>query len=234
MPTTKIEWTDATWSPVTGCTPISAGCEHCYARRMAMRLRGRWGYPKDEPFGVTLHPDRLDQPLRWKKPRRIFVCSMGDLFHPDVQPAWFDKCFAVMEKASWHTFQVLTKRPRRARLATCLLERMCNLWLGVTIESGEYVDRINHLKTIDVPIRFLSLEPLLGPLPNLPLAGIDWVIVGAETGPGARPMDPDWARDVRDQCRGAGIPFFFKKLSGGAAIPADLQVREFPGEKSHD
>lgn len=296
MNKTSIEWTEVTWNPVTGCTPVSPACEHCYARRMAKRLAGRCGYPAvPHEFEVTLHPERLSEPLGWKKPRRVFVCSMGDLFHEDVPDEYIDAIFAVMATAEQHTFQVLTKRPERMywwlqslytrslrypapgkrsvsytygqigeMLRANALEYgvrlgpinrsfpLANVWLGVTAENQEQADRrIPVLLQIPAAVRFVSVEPLLErvdltrymqiyvdpytrkvyPLdPQGPK--LDWVICGGETGPGARPMHPDWARSLRDQCAVAGVPFFFKKM--GAAwsgeTPPDLLVREYPAQ----
>lgn len=315
MPT-KIQWAEETWNPVTGCSPVSSGCKNCYAKRMAQRLRGRFGYPKDDPFRVTFHPDRLDQPLRWHKPRRIFVCSMGDLFHDDVfkfksspfdsglgcllgsyvvytDYPTLDAAFAVMERSPLHTFLLLTKRPGNMRryfdevqahkmeysdkFKDCPTKAMQNspaaksarhdaanpipkhAWLGVTAENQKRADeRIPVLLQIPAAKRFVSIEPMLGPvnlrkvLCNCPwfedaeqtrhLMGcplwnnkwpLDWVIVGGESGPGARPMNPDWARSIRDQCREAGVSFFMKQMSGRTAaerqrIPVDLQIRDWP------
>lgn len=223
MGTSKIEWTEATWNPVTGCTPISEGCEHCYAKRMATRLRGRSGYPEDEPFKVTFHPEKLWEPYHWRKPRKIFVCSMGDLFHKDI-PWWdLNKIFAVVEASQWHRFMVLTKRPQRMRgyfdyLRTIWRVRewpASNLWLGVTAENQQRADeRIPVLLEIPAVRRFVSVEPMLGPVDLSQWlgrsGGLDWVICGGETGQGARPLHPDWVRSLRDQCQMAGTPFFFK------------------------
>lgn len=243
---TKIEWADKSWNPVTGCTKVSPGCKNCYAERMARRLAGRCGYPEaPHHFNVTLHPDRLEQPLRWHKPRRIFVCSMGDLFHEDV-PSWFlDDVFSQMFVCNQHTFQILTKRPMRMLRywKTKSYSPSSNVWLGVSVENQATADeRIPILLRILATVRFVSLEPLLGPVDispymlhpsrksldfnkmpgkgdgfTYPFTGLDWVIVGGESGPGARPMKPDWARNIRDQCQTAGVPFFFKQW--GACMP---------------
>jgi protein gp37 len=221
---TKIEWTNETWNPVTGCTPISPGCQNCYARRIARRLAGRYGYPEaPRHFDVTLHLDRLDQPLRWKKPRMIFVCSMGDLFHEDIPAPSAYKVFNTIAKSPQHTYQILTKRPTRMRNFVLSLEDLQfdnfyrlfpNIWIGVTICNAAELWKITTLRDTPVAVRFVSFEPLLKPVdPNLD--GIDWVICGAETGPGKRPMELDWARLLRDQCIAAGVPFFFKKDSLG-------------------
>lgn len=258
----KIEWTDATWNPVTGCTAVSEGCANCYARRMAYRFRGRCGYPTDDPFRVMIHPERLDQPLHWRKPRRVFVCSMSDLFHEELFDEGTYSQFGYdilgrMAECPQHTFIVLTKRPHLAATALAFMEQayeqsnvdrlegvrigplldwpLPNLWLGVTAENQERADeRTPVLLQIPAAVHFVSVEPMLGPVrgpwwgsqrfdPNLgaPIPqgrarcierpGIDWIICGGETGPGARPMHPQWARDLRDQCKAAGVPFFFKQ-----------------------
>ena len=214
MATTKIEWTDATWNPVTGCSKVSPGCKHCYAERMSRRLHAA-GMPKyRNGFAVTTHPDTLEIPLGWRKPRAIFVNSMSDLFHAAVPDAFIRQVFAVMEQAHWHRYQVLTKRPERVVELNDLLPWPAQVWLGVSVESAPYVHRIDSLRETAAAVKFLSLEPLLGPLPNLNLDGINWVIVGGESGPGARPMQKEWAQDIRDQCRDAGVPFHFKQWGG--------------------
>jgi protein gp37 len=217
-----IEWTDATWNPVTGCTKISAGCDNCYAARFAERWRGTPGHPFEAGFDLTLRPDRLKQPLRWKKPRSIFVNSMSDLFHKDVPTSFVDQVFDVMERSDWHTFQVLTKRA--SRMNDYLWQRFSELpdfgrlpghvWFGVSVEDAKVKRRIDVLRTIPASVRFLSVEPLIGPLGALDLSGIHWVIVGGESGPGARPMHPDWVREIRDQCIAQNVPFFFKQWGG--------------------
>jgi len=260
----KIEWTDRVWNPVTGCTKISPGCQNCYAERMAKRLAGRCGYPADGPFKVTLHPERLEQPFRWREPSKIFVCSMGDLFHEDVPFDYIDRVFSVMYVSPEHTFMVLTKRPERMKEyfntrprdsmkqeRVLVIDEMGasnysvslplrNVWLGVTAENQEQADkRIPVLLQIPAAVRFVSVEPMLGPvdLTELPIPyeicnrgfnfnaltdqddehfyndhpKIDWVICGGESGPGARPMHPDWTRSLRDHCQAAGVPFFFKQ-----------------------
>ncbi len=294
MPKTKIEWTEYSWNPVTGCTPISEGCRNCYAARMAKRLAGRCGYPKDEPFKVTLHPERLEEPFSWRKPRRVFVCSMGDLFHPDVPEKFIYDIWDVMVKNRQHTFLILSKRPDRMKsfIERVMANRMDyaymlgntpegkevrkwaqrpiqNIWLGVTAENQEQADkRIPVLLQIPAAVRFVSVEPMLGPV-NLTrinlgvqktrgygsrqiiwdaLSGwekqyetnrslrsmfqqtpkcmsndiggrLNWVICGGETGPGARPMHPDWVRDLRDQCVRTGVPFLFKSWGEFAPSP---------------
>jgi protein gp37 len=214
MAQSSIEWTESTWNPLTGCTKISPGCKFCYAERMAKRLQGM-GQPRyANGFKLTLHEDVLELPLSWKKPQLIFVNSMSDMFHENV-PAWFiQKTFDVMRRASWHQFQVLTKR------SDCLLKMAPsinwpnNVWMGVSVERHEYVFRIDDLRETGAAVKFVSLEPLLGPLPKLNLHGIDWVIVGGESGPGARPMEKDWVLEIQTLCRKAQVPFFFKQWGG--------------------
>jgi protein gp37 len=211
---TGIEWTDATWNPITGCTKISPGCKNCYAERLALRLRAMGNPRYRNGFAVTLHPDLLTLPLRWHQPRRIFVNSMSDLFHEAVPEDFIRQVFDVMARADCHVFQILTKRsPRLAALAP-RLRWAPNIWQGVSVESARYTTRIDHLQTVPASVRFLSIEPLLGPIPTLPLGGIDWVIVDGESGPGRRPMAAQWAREIRDQCIAAGVPFFFKQWGG--------------------
>jgi len=288
MSKTKIEWTEYSWDPVSGCTPISEGCQNCNARRMAKRLRGRCGYPQDDPFKVTMHEDRLGEPLRWKKPRRVFVCSMSDLFHEDVPNEFIDYVFAVMGRSQQHTFILLTKRPERMReyLQAGRYQQILNIayrlkfrpeglgkgidnpkdmrwwpnvWLGVTAENQQRADeRIPILLQIPAAVRFVSVEPMLGQVDLAstgalgctcpPLEGddgqieercsgqcvfyknavdkmkrINWVICGGESGPGARPMHPDWARSLRDQCQDAGVPFFLKQME------VDGKIVKMPG-----
>lgn len=214
----KIEWTDATWNPVTGCTKITAGCDHCYAERFAERFRGVPGHPFENGFELTLRPTRLDEPLRWKEARMIFVNSMSDLFHKEVPWSYVDHVFDTMEKADWHIFQVLTKRSSlmreylRRRYGTRLAPE--HIWCGVSVEDAGARSRIEHLKQSPVTIRFLSAEPLLGPVAPMDLSGVAWVIVGGESGPGARQVAPNWVRDLRDNCVAQGVPFFFKQWGG--------------------
>lgn len=210
----SIEWTEATWNPVTGCTKISPGCAHCYAERMAKRLKAMGQVRYRNGFKVTLQPDVVEVPLRWKRPRMVFVNSMSDLFHKDVPTEFITKCFALMERASHHTFQVLTKRPERAVELAARLPWPDNVWMGTSVENADYAWRIQLLTQIPAAIRFLSLEPLLGPIPRLPLARIGWVIVGGESGPGARPIEPKWVFQIRDRCVTHGVPFFFKQWGG--------------------
>jgi len=210
----SIEWTESTWNPVTGCTKISPGCAHCYAERMALRLQAMGQTNYKNGFRVTTHEHALALPLRWRKPQAIFVNSMSDLFHEDVPFAFIQKVFAVMKEGSWHRFQVLTKRSARLVELTPFLPWPENVWMGVTVENGDYVHRIDHLRMIDAAVRFLSIEPLLGPMPEMDLSGIDWVIVGGESGPGARLMKAEWASDIQRQCQQAAVPFFFKQWGG--------------------
>jgi protein gp37 len=209
-----IEWTEATWNPVTGCTKISPGCQHCYAERLAKRLQAM-GQPRyREGFRVTLQEDLLDLPLRWRTPRRIFVNSMSDLFHQAVPQAFIRRVFAAMGRADWHCFQILTKRAERLAALSPHLPWRPHIWMGVSVESTRYVSRIDALRQTGARVKFLSLEPLLGPLPDLDLRGIDWVIVGGESGPAARPMEASWVLEIRDQCQEARVAFFFKQWGG--------------------
>lgn len=210
----EIEWTESTWNPVTGCTKVSPGCKHCYAERLAERLQAMEQPNYRNGFELTLQPHMLDKPLRWRKPQTIFVNSMSDLFHHLVPVDYIRQVFEVMAKAHWHTFQVLTKRSERLAQIAPQLPWPRNVWMGVSVESMRYVERIKDLQGTRAALKFLSLEPLLGPLPTLPLVGIDWVIVGGESGPGAREMHPAWATAIRDQCHIAGVPFFFKQWGG--------------------
>lgn len=259
MPT-GIEWCEETWNPVTGCTPVSEGCRNCYAQRHANRMRGKYGYPADEPFRVTLHADRLDIPLHWRKPRRIFVCSMGDLFHVDVDDVFRDKVFRIAYICPRHTFLILTKRPEEmARYLgnfrtlvgpqrwghRTMVESwpLPNVWLGTSVEDQEMAEkRIPYLVQCKAAVLFVSYEPALGAVQWgqwLGTCGDDqdfnWLICGGESGPGARPMDPEWARQARDACELAGVPFFMKQMGGHpnkraklAEIPSDLRIREYP------
>lgn len=209
-----IEWTEATWNPLTGCDKISPGCTHCYAERMSLRLKlmGQPNYRNG--FELTLHPHALELPLKWKKPQRIFVNSMSDLFHKDVPEDFIQKVFATMRAASWHCFQILTKRSDRLAELSPAIDWPGNVWQGVSVESAEYAFRIDHLRGAGARVRFLSVEPLLGPMPDLDLTNIHWVIVGGESGPGAQPMEEAWVVEIREQCRAAGVPFFFKQWGG--------------------
>ena len=210
----SIEWTGSTWNPVTGCTKISTGCAHCYAERMALRLKAMGQPNYANGFKVTLHRHMLELPLSWKKPQVIFVNSMSDLFHEDVPLSFILEVFDVMRRAHWHTFQVLTKRASWLAELDHLLEWPSNVWVGVTVENADYTERVDQLRHIGTQVKFLSLEPLLGAIHNLDLADIDWVIVGGESGPGARPMERRWVVDIRSQCEAADVPFFFKQWGG--------------------
>lgn len=216
--TTGIEWTDATWNPVAGCTKVSRGCDHCYAERIAERFRGVSDHPFQRGFDLTLRPHKLREPLSWRAPRRVFVNSMSDLFHKEIPKAFLDSIFDTMEVAHWHVFQVLTKR-------SSLLRRYINeryaarcapahIWLGVSIEDRQSLVRLTHLKQTCAAIRFVSFEPLLEDLGALDLSGVHWAIAGGESGAGARPMERDWVRSLRDQCRKQKVAFFFKQWGG--------------------
>ena len=232
-----IEWTDATWNPVTGCTKISAGCDHCYAERFSERFRGVKDHPFEHGFDLTLRPERLNQPIAWRRPRMIFVNSMSDLFHKGVPRAFVDLVFETMESADWHVFQVLTKRSSRMR--TYVNARYADrpapdhIWMGVSVEDGTKLSRVRHLEGTAAQVRFLSLEPLIGPIDRLDLTGIHWAIVGGESGPGARPMDPDWVRRIRNRCVACGVPFFFKQWGGrtpkaGGRLLDDREWNQWP------
>lgn len=210
----KIEWTESTWNPVTGCTKISPGCTHCYAERMAKRLQAMGQPNYAGGFSLKVHQHVVDAPLSWKTPQMIFVNSMSDLFHKDVPVEFILRVFGVMNRAHWHQFQILTKRSDRLLQLSPQLPWAKNIWMGVSVESERYTFRIEHLRNTGAAIRFLSLEPLLGPLPNLDLNGIDWVIVGGESGPRARPIDETWVVEIKDQCAVAKVPFFFKQWGG--------------------
>jgi protein gp37 len=209
-----IEWTESTWNPVTGCNKISPGCKNCYAERMAIRLQAMGQANYANGFDLTLQERALELPLRWKKPQVIFVNSMSDLFHDEIPVEFVLRVFNVMLRANHHQFQVLTKRSQHLLDLDPVLPWASNIWMGVSVENQDYTFRIDHLRQTSAKVKFLSLEPLLGPLPKLDLTGIDWVIVGGESGPGARPMNPAWVIDIRDQCREAGVPFFFKQWGG--------------------
>jgi len=210
----SIEWTGSTWNPVTGCVKISPGCKHCYAERMARRLQAMGQPNYVNGFSLALHEHAIELPLNWKKPQTIFVNSMSDLFIKGVPKEFILKVFEVMRKAHWHTFQVLTKRSDRLIELSPDLTWTPNIWMGVSVENQDCTYRIDHLRETGAMTKFLSLEPLLGPLPDLNLEGIDWVIVGGESGPGARPMDASWVIDIRNQCLKSKVPFFFKQWGG--------------------
>lgn len=209
-----IEWTESTWNPLTGCTKISPGCKHCYAERMAFRLKAMGQANYANGFKLTLHENALEKPLEWRKPQVIFVNSMSDLFHKDVPVEFITRVFDVMKRAHWHQFQVLTKRAERVAELSPYLEWVDNIWMGVSVENEKYKFRIDHLRTTGAKTKFLSLEPLIGPLGQLDLQNIDWVIVGGESGPGARPIQQKWVTDIRDQCLRDRVPFFFKQWGG--------------------
>lgn len=234
----EIEWTDMTWNPVTGCTRIGPGCDNCYAERFAERWRGIAGHPYEQGFDLRLWPSRLEYPLRWRKPRMIFVNSMSDLFHKKIDRSFLDRVFDVMERSDWHVFQVLTKRSSlmrnyaRARYDGETVPR--HIWLGVSVEDSAHINRISHLKAINSEVRFVSFEPLLGPVEEVDLRGIAWAIVGGESGPGARTMQPDWARGLRDTCRRDKVAFFFKQWGGlhpksNGRLLDDVEWNGFPG-----
>jgi protein gp37 len=210
----SIEWTESTWNPVTGCTKISSGCQHCYAERMARRLKAMGQANYRNGFRVATHARALDLPLRWKQPQAVFVNSMSDLFHQGVPAEFILRVFEVMNQARQHRYQVLTKRAERLAELAPRLPWAPHIWMGVTVESRQYLDRIDRLRGTGAHVKFLSIEPLLSAMPGLDLAGIDWVIVGGESGPGARPMDASWVTDIRDQCAAAGVAFFFKQWGG--------------------
>lgn len=214
MAETGIEWTDLTWNPVTGCDKVSPGCARCYAERMSERLK-LMGHPKyGNAFALTLQPDTLELPLRWRKPRSIFVNSMSDLFHEGVPEAYIGRVFEVMRRAHWHRFQVLTKRADRLAELAPAIDWPPNVWMGVSVESAAYAWRVDRLRSTGARVKFLSIEPLLGPIPDLDLTGIDWAIVGGESGPGARPMEEAWVLEILARARASGAAFFFKQWGG--------------------
>jgi len=239
---TTIEWTDATWNPVTGCTKVSPGCDHCYAETFAERFRGVPGHHFERGFDVVLRPERLKEPCTWRKPRLVFVNSMSDLFHRDVPNEFIAKVFDVMLATQRHTYQVLTKRPERMRRVVAEYYQLIargvgldtvlypNVWLGVSIENNDYLWRAEMLRETPAAVRFLSIEPMIGPVDPCVVKGMDWVIVGGESGPGARPMNPQWVRDIRDKCAEIGIPFLFKQWGG---VRKKYAGRELDG-RTHD
>ena len=243
MATTSIEWSNNTWNPLTGCTKTSPGCKNCYAERMSKRLKlmGQANYRNE--FKLTLHEHMLGLPLKWKRPSKIFVNSMSDLYHKDVPEAFIRKVFDTMVAADWHQYQILTKRADRLEELAARLPWKPHIWQGVSVENADYTFRIDHLRRTAAHVKFLSIEPLLGPIPHLDLSGIDWVIVGGESGPCSRPMAVEWVRDIRTACESQNVPLFFKQTGeklardlklksrkGGdmAEFPADLRVRQFP------
>ncbi len=228
-----ISWTESSWNPVTGCTKVSAGCAHCYAERFAERWRGVAGHPYEQGFDLKLWPDRLDLPLRWKAPRMIFVNSMSDLFHEAVPLSFIEQVFATMAAARRHTFQVLTKRSRRLAELADSLNWPSNVWVGVTVESEAVLARANELREVPAAVRFISAEPLLGPLGRLDVGEIDWLIVGGESGPEHRPLKTEWVQELRDKCRSHDVAFYFKQWGGvrPSATPPALEGevwREMP------
>ena len=214
MSKTTIEWTDTTWNPTTGCTKVSAGCKFCYAEVMTKRLKGMGQEKYKDGFALKVHPDTLDDPYTWRKPRIVFVNSMSELFHEDVPLGFIKRVFKVMNECPSHTFQVLTKRAERLAEVSKHLKWTPNIWMGVSVEDSRVIHRIDHLRKTDAMIKFLSCEPLIGALPNLNLKGIDWVIVGGESGHKPRPMEPEWVLDLQRQCKKARVAFFFKQWGG--------------------
>lgn len=222
----NIEWTEMTWNPVTGCSKLSAGCKNCYAEKMAKRLKAMGAARYRNGFNITLHPDLIDLPKTWKKPRVVFVNSMSDLFHRGVPTDFIQEVFRTISDCPQHTFQILTKRSDRLREVASDLNWPRNLWMGVSVEDARVIDRIRDLQEVPAQTRFLSCEPLIGPLESLPLAGIHWVIVGGESGPGARPMKREWVDSVHAQCIRSQVPFFFKQWGG---VRKDKTGRELHG-----
>ncbi len=210
----SIEWTDSTWNPITGCTKVSPGCANCYAERMALRLKAMGNPNYTNGFSITMHEDALELPLKWRKPQTIFVNSMSDLFHEDVPDDFIFQVFEVMRYADWHCFQILTKRSKRLIDISPQLPWRSHIWMGVTVEDNDHTFRIEHLRRTAAKVKFVSLEPLLGSIPNLNLEGMDWVIVGGESGPRSRPIKESWVTDIRNQCQEKKVPFFFKQWGG--------------------
>ena len=235
--TSSIEWTETTWNPVTGCTKITRGCDNCYAERLAERFRGTPGHPFENGFDLTLRPERISQPLSWKRSRMVFVNSMSDLFHKDIPTKYIDSVFDTMESADWHIFQILTKRSPLMRdyLQNRYGPRLAprHIWCGVSVEDDKATARIRHLKDSPVSTRFLSIEPLLGPIGDIDIDGISWVIVGGESGPNARPMKPEWVIEIQETCDELDIPFFFKQWGGrtpksGGRLLEGIEHNAFP------
>ena len=210
----SIEWTEATWNPVTGCTQISPGCAHCYAKTFAERWRGTPGHAYEQGFDLRIWPERLAAPLRWRKPRTIFVNSMSDLFHERIPESYIAQVFETMQAAHWHTFQILTKRHERLAQMAPVLPWPSNVWMGVTVENRRFVERVDALREVPSAVRFISAEPLLGPLDGLNLNEIHWLIAGGESGPGHRRVHAEWIRQLRDQCARDDVAFFFKQWGG--------------------
>ncbi len=243
MAASSIEWTESTWNPLTGCTKISPGCAHCYAERMSIRLQAMGQSNYLNGFELTPQPHMLEYPLHWKKPRRIFVNSMSDLFHNEVTDDYIQSVFDVMRRAHWHQFQILTKRAERLLELDPIIDWPENVWMGVSVENSKYCTRIVSLLATKAAVKFLSVEPLLGPVAEINVQGLDWVIVGGESGPGARPMKPDWVRQCHRSCQRAGVAFFFKQAGNVLARewncsdtkgtilsewPQEFQVRQYP------
>jgi protein gp37 len=232
-----IEWTEATWNPVTGCDKVSPGCAHCYAQAFAERWRGVPGHPYEQGFDLRIWPQRLSHPLKWKRPRMIFVNSMSDLFHERIPDAFIREVFASMEEANWHTFQILTKRPERLVELADALPWPSNVWMGVSIENRRFVSRANLLREVPAAVRFISAEPLLGPLEGLDLSDIHWLIAGGESGPRARAAKPEWIRELRDRCQNEKVAFFFKQWGGrtakaGGRLLDGVEYGELPADRS--
>jgi protein gp37 len=233
----SIEWTQSTWNPLTGCTKISLGCCNCYAERMALRLKAMRNPNYQNGFELTMHRQSLDLPLTWKKPQRIFVNSMSDLFHEKASDEFILKIFDIMNRANWHQYQILTKRTDRLLAMNSMLPWKSNVWMGVTVEKQNYVCRIDNLRKTKAKIKFVSFEPLLGPIPNINLSGIDWVIVGGESGPNSRPIEKSWVIEIRNKCEEKKIPFFFKQWGGLNKKKAGRQLEgrtwdEMPSESN--
>ncbi len=209
-----IEWTESTWNPLTGCTKVSSGCANCYAERLSLRLKAMGNPNYANGFTITMHEDALELPLKWKKPQTIFVNSMSDLFHENVPDDFIFRAFEIMQRADWHRFQILTKRSKRLIDLSPKLPWGSHIWMGVTVEDQDYTFRIDHLRRTGAKVKFISLEPLLGSIPNLNLEGMDWVIVGGESGPRSRPIKESWVTDIRNQCQEKKAPFFFKQWGG--------------------
>jgi protein gp37 len=214
MAKSTIEWTESTWNPITGCTKISAGCKNCYASILAKRLQAMGQKKYQNGFVPTMHPDTLDDPFKWKNGKLVFVNSMSDSFHKEFPLSFIQQMFSVMNETPRHTYQVLTKRAERLEELSTFLNWTDNIWMGVSVENEKTIDRIDHLRKTSAKVKFLSCEPLIGPLPNINLEGIDWVIVGGESGPNSRPMEKEWVDDIQQQCEKAGVAFFFKQWGG--------------------